>query len=339
MGEEFSYNHVTHLQTHLQRGVLTWILPLTPVLSIRLAMFTVRPQMSYWGLVAPITPAITGPWAIPADDVMRSWLGNHLKMCFKWWKQNVEWWFAAWVKEWRVTSCEVTTHRLGAPSCFLCESWCGWVFPAWPERTEPARWGDASRPHSPEGGRQKWSIMGEGREETGWCFLVMWGCFVYCEFIDRSLHIQPFQIKSLMIRRWTTASVLLEDFHEWINNQLQSSSCDLRCCVAHLSVRWEARSCHVRAADGFYLLHLLEETFIQQLHRHTGMIQLLTVNTETYWALKTHQIYKTINYMFWGVLNIFHPYDFLFLFFVRSVYWMFADVTAWHIKYKVVWCL
>lgn len=165
--------------------------------------------------------------------------------------------------------------------------------------------------------------------------LVMWGCFVYCEFIDRSLHIQPFQIKSLMIRRWTTASVLLEDFHEWINNQLQSSSCDLRCCVAHLSVRWEARGCHVRAADGFYLLHLLEETFIQQLHRHTGMIQLLTVNTETYWALKTHQIYKTINYMFWGVLNIFHPYDFLFLFFVRSVYWMFADVTAWHIKCKV----
>lgn len=82
------------------------------------------------------------------------------------------------------------------------------------------------------------------------------------------------QIKSLIIRRWTTASVWLEDFHEWINNQLLSSSFDLRCCVAHLSVRWEARSCHVWAADGFYLLHLLEETFIQQLHRHTGMIQL-----------------------------------------------------------------
>lgn len=43
----------------------TWILPLTPVLSIRLAKFTVMPQISYWGLVAPMTPATTGPWAIP----------------------------------------------------------------------------------------------------------------------------------------------------------------------------------------------------------------------------------------------------------------------------------
>lgn len=30
-----------------QSGVLTWIVPLTPVLSIRLAKFTVVPQMSY----------------------------------------------------------------------------------------------------------------------------------------------------------------------------------------------------------------------------------------------------------------------------------------------------
>ncbi len=43
----------------------TWIFPLTPVLSIRLAKFTVMPQISYWGLVAPMTPATTGPWAIP----------------------------------------------------------------------------------------------------------------------------------------------------------------------------------------------------------------------------------------------------------------------------------
>lgn len=43
----------------------TWILSNTPVLSILLATLTVLPQMSYWGLWAPITPAITGPWFIP----------------------------------------------------------------------------------------------------------------------------------------------------------------------------------------------------------------------------------------------------------------------------------
>lgn len=48
----------------------TWIRPLTPVVSIRLARFTVAPQMSYWGLVAPITPATTGPWAIPYNNDM-----------------------------------------------------------------------------------------------------------------------------------------------------------------------------------------------------------------------------------------------------------------------------
>lgn len=43
----------------------TWILPSTPVVSIRLATLTLLPQMSYWGFWAPITPAITGPWLIP----------------------------------------------------------------------------------------------------------------------------------------------------------------------------------------------------------------------------------------------------------------------------------
>lgn len=48
-----------------QCGSLTWILPRTPVLSIRLATFTVLPQMSYCGFWAPITPATTGPWFNP----------------------------------------------------------------------------------------------------------------------------------------------------------------------------------------------------------------------------------------------------------------------------------
>lgn len=61
------------LSLHLQEGAcawgtwteLTWILPGTPVLSIRLATLTVFPQMSYCGRRAPITPATTGPTLIP----------------------------------------------------------------------------------------------------------------------------------------------------------------------------------------------------------------------------------------------------------------------------------
>lgn len=45
----------------------TWIFPSSPVLSILLATFTVLPQMSYWGFLAPITPAITGPWLMPVE--------------------------------------------------------------------------------------------------------------------------------------------------------------------------------------------------------------------------------------------------------------------------------
>lgn len=62
-----------HLGLHLQEGTcawgtwneLTWILPGTPVLSIRLATLTVFPQMSYCGRRAPITPATTGPTLMP----------------------------------------------------------------------------------------------------------------------------------------------------------------------------------------------------------------------------------------------------------------------------------
>lgn len=44
-GEGAGCNHGT--DTPGQSGVLTWIIPLMPVLSIRLAKFTVVPQMSY----------------------------------------------------------------------------------------------------------------------------------------------------------------------------------------------------------------------------------------------------------------------------------------------------
>lgn len=50
---------------------LTWILPWTPVLSIRLATLTVFPQMSYCGLRAPITPATTGPTLMPGKQPRR----------------------------------------------------------------------------------------------------------------------------------------------------------------------------------------------------------------------------------------------------------------------------
>ena len=35
------------------------------VLSIRLATLTVLPHISYWGFLAPMTPATTGPTLIP----------------------------------------------------------------------------------------------------------------------------------------------------------------------------------------------------------------------------------------------------------------------------------
>lgn len=50
---------------------LTCILSNTPVLSILLATFTEFPQISYWGLWAPITPAITGPWFIPGNEAQQ----------------------------------------------------------------------------------------------------------------------------------------------------------------------------------------------------------------------------------------------------------------------------
>lgn len=51
---------------------LTCILSGTPVLSMRLATFTVLPQMSYWGLRAPITPATTGPMLRPTEAYIKS---------------------------------------------------------------------------------------------------------------------------------------------------------------------------------------------------------------------------------------------------------------------------
>lgn len=58
--------HLLHLYSSSNSSPLTCILSNTPVLSILLATFTEFPQMSYWGLLAPITPAMTGPWFIPA---------------------------------------------------------------------------------------------------------------------------------------------------------------------------------------------------------------------------------------------------------------------------------
>lgn len=43
----------------------------------------------------------------------------------------------------------------------------------------------------------------------------------------------------------------------------------------HLFIRWEAWSCHVGAADGFYLLHFLEVTFLQQLQKQTNLLNCL----------------------------------------------------------------
>jgi len=40
--------------------------------SIREATLTALPQMSYWGLQAPMTPATTGPMLIPANTKTRN---------------------------------------------------------------------------------------------------------------------------------------------------------------------------------------------------------------------------------------------------------------------------
>ena len=53
---------------------ITCILSSRPVLSILLATFTVLPQISYWGFVAPITPATTGPIFKP---VKNKFFNNH----------------------------------------------------------------------------------------------------------------------------------------------------------------------------------------------------------------------------------------------------------------------
>jgi hypothetical protein len=40
-------------------------LPTSPLLSMRLAVFTVSPQMSYWNFFTPTMPATTGPVWMP----------------------------------------------------------------------------------------------------------------------------------------------------------------------------------------------------------------------------------------------------------------------------------
>ena len=53
--------------THTSSVHCVW--PATPVPSIRLATFTVLPQMSYCGFLAPITPATTGPTFRPTRSM------------------------------------------------------------------------------------------------------------------------------------------------------------------------------------------------------------------------------------------------------------------------------
>ena len=55
--------NIEHSRTF--QSFLTWILPITPVESILLATFTALPQISYWGFLAPMTPATIGPMLIP----------------------------------------------------------------------------------------------------------------------------------------------------------------------------------------------------------------------------------------------------------------------------------
>lgn len=57
----------THFKKQRPVAIVTCILPSTPELSILLETLTVSPQISYWGFLAPMTPATTGPWFIPRN--------------------------------------------------------------------------------------------------------------------------------------------------------------------------------------------------------------------------------------------------------------------------------
>lgn len=50
---------------------LTCIWSGRPVESILEATFTALPQISYWGFLAPITPATTGPILIPEKNIKK----------------------------------------------------------------------------------------------------------------------------------------------------------------------------------------------------------------------------------------------------------------------------
>lgn len=71
---------------------MTCILPISPVLSILLATLTVFPQMSYWGLLPPTTPATTGPRATPTrreniwhkNPIFKDGAKIRLAFCQKW---------------------------------------------------------------------------------------------------------------------------------------------------------------------------------------------------------------------------------------------------------------
>lgn len=64
---DLQYTYISLYVIHVR----TWIFPGTPVDSILLATLTVLPQMSQSGLVAPITPATTGPWFRPEGQFVQ----------------------------------------------------------------------------------------------------------------------------------------------------------------------------------------------------------------------------------------------------------------------------
>ena len=68
----FCTTHPSHRHTALH----TWIRPGWPVLSMRLAKFTVLPQTSNMGVLPCNTPAVMGPAAIPYRMMHRAFLAT-----------------------------------------------------------------------------------------------------------------------------------------------------------------------------------------------------------------------------------------------------------------------
>lgn len=149
--------HLLHLYSSSNSSPLTCILSNTPVLSILLATFTEFPQMSYWGLLAPITPAMTGPWFIPAKTEINVRNTKHTFNFLQYWVSiHVQHTHLSWVWScWR-SVCWLT------PVC----PWEWWRSPPWSARD--CRTSRLSAGGARDHIKLTWSVCGQVNKKHEW---------------------------------------------------------------------------------------------------------------------------------------------------------------------------